>query len=86
VQFACICTDVEFICKKGEPCKISSCAVTCVLVNGNRGELTEAVRLWVKLLSFSWSHEFKVLNGGPFPVILGLDFIHRTGMSVAVAS
>jgi hypothetical protein len=39
------------------------------------------VKLRVKLLSFSWEHEFKILKGGPFPVILGLDFLRRTGMS-----
>jgi hypothetical protein len=44
------------------------------------------VKLRVKLLSFSWEHEFKVLKGGPFPVMLGLDFLRRTGMLVDVSS
>jgi hypothetical protein len=60
--------------------------VACLLANGQRFELTEAVKLHVKLLSFSWDHEFKVLSGGPFPVILGLDFMNRTGMMLDVAS
>jgi hypothetical protein len=47
--------------------------------------VTEAVKLRVKLLSFSWEHEFKILKGGPFPVILGLDFLRCTGMSVDVS-
>jgi hypothetical protein len=47
--------------------------------------VTNAVRLHVKLLDFAWNHEFKVLNGGPFPVILGPDFLSRTSMVVDVA-
>jgi hypothetical protein len=44
------------------------------------------VKLHVKLLSFSWDHEFKILSEGPFPVILGLDFMNRTGMLLDVSS
>jgi transposase InsO family protein len=40
----------------------------------------------VKLLSFSWDHQFKVLKEGPFPAILGLDFWDRAKMLVDVAS
>jgi len=40
----------------------------------------------VKLLEFSWDQEFKILDGGSFPVILGLDFMRRTRMSVDVAA
>jgi hypothetical protein len=53
---------------------------------GQRCEVTEAVKLHVKLLSFPWDHEFKVLRGGPFPAILGLNFLDRTKMVVDVAS
>jgi hypothetical protein len=60
--------------------------VTCLLADGQRCEVTDAVKLHVKLLSFSWDHEFKVLRGGPFPAILGLDFFYRTKMLVDVAS
>jgi hypothetical protein len=45
-----------------------------------------ATKLHVKLLSFSWDHEFKGLRSGPFPAILGLDFMDRTKMLVDVAS
>jgi hypothetical protein len=60
--------------------------VACLLENEQRCELTDAVKLHVKLISFSWNHEVKVLRGGPFPVILGLDFMNRTGMLLDVAS
>jgi len=40
----------------------------------------------VKLLSFTWCHEFKILNGGPFPVILGIDFLKLTNMLVNPAA
>jgi hypothetical protein len=36
-------------------------------------------------MSFSWDHEFKILRG-PFPVILGLDFLDRTKMFVNITS
>jgi hypothetical protein len=54
------------------------------MADGNRSTMTEAVKLHVKL-SFSWEHEFKILKGGPFPVILGLDSLRRTGMSMDVS-
>jgi hypothetical protein len=38
----------------------------------------------VGLLSFAWDHEFKVLNDGPFPAILGMDFLNRTQMRVDI--
>jgi hypothetical protein len=85
-QFSCIRSDVaKFLQQRGEPCRFVSCSVACLLANGQRCELTEAVKLHVKL-SFSWDHEFKILSEGPFPVILGLDFMKRTGMLLDMAS
>ena len=49
-------------------------------------DATNSVRLQVKLLDFTWKHEFMVLNGGPFPLILGLDFLQLTSMVVDMAS
>jgi hypothetical protein len=40
----------------------------------------EKVRLHVKLSGFSWDHSFKILDVGPFSVILGLDFLSHTRM------
>jgi len=86
-QFSCIRSDVaEFLKLREEPCVVTSCSMTCLLADGQRCEVTEAVKLHVKLLSFSWDHEFKVLRGGPFPAILGLDFLDRSKMVVDVAS
>jgi len=85
-QFSCVLSDVaEFLYLTGEPCVFSPCSVCCVLADGTRGEVTNAVRLHVKLLDFAWDYEFKVLNGGPSPIILGLDFLRRTSMIVDVA-
>jgi hypothetical protein len=85
-QFSCVRSDVtEFLYLTGEPCVSSPCSVRCVLADATRGEVTNAVRLHVKLLDFIWDHEFKVLNWGPFPIILGLDFLRRTLMTVDVA-
>jgi len=38
------------------------------------------------LLAFSWDHELKILDEGPFAAILGMDFLARTQMRVDVAS
>jgi hypothetical protein len=45
----------------------------------------DAVRLRVRLVSFPWQHEFRALNGGPIPAILGMDFLSRTNMLVDTA-
>ena len=44
------------------------------------------MKLHVRLLSFTWSHEFKVLKEGPFPAILGQDFLRRTQKRIDVPS
>jgi hypothetical protein len=51
-------------------------------VNGQSCEVKEAVELHIKLLNFSWDQEFKILNCGPFPVILGLDYLTLACMSI----
>lgn len=33
-------------------------------------------------MNFSWDQEFKILNCGPFPVILGLDYLTLACMSI----
>jgi hypothetical protein len=86
-QFACVRSNIaEYLYLMGEPCVFGSCSVGCVLADGTRYDLTNSVRLHIKLLSFTWKHEFKVLNGGPFPIILGLDFLRQTSMFIDVAS
>jgi hypothetical protein len=86
-QFSCVRTDVaEFLYLMCEPCVFSPCSVTCALADGQRCQVTNAVRLLIRLLSFLWQHEFKVLNGGPFPAILGMDFLSRTNTLVDTAS
>jgi hypothetical protein len=71
--FSCVCSDVvEYLYLTGEPCVFTPCSVMCLLADGWRGKVTNMVKLHVRLLSFSWDHEFKILNEGPFPAILGL--------------
>jgi hypothetical protein len=55
-----------------------------VLADGKRSKVTNAVKLHPTLLDFSWDNEFKILNGGPFPVTFGLDFLRKTTMVVNV--
>ena len=86
-HFSCVRSDVaEILYLTGEPCVFGLCPVDCVLADSTRCEVNNVVRLHVKLLGFSWDHEFKVLNGGPFPFILGLNFMRRTTMLVDVAA
>ena len=33
-------------------------------------------------MSCTWTEEFKILDGGPFPAILGFDFLQRTQMTL----
>jgi hypothetical protein len=63
-----------------------ACSILCSLADGQRCNVTDAVDLHVRLLAFTWDHEFKMLKGGPFPMILGLDFLDRTGMLVDVGA
>ena len=86
-QFSCVWSDVaEFLHLREEPCVFTSCALSCLLADGRKCEVTDAVKLHVKLMSFAWTHKFKVLREGSFPMILGLDFLERTRMLVDVAS
>jgi hypothetical protein len=67
-QFSCIRVDLAEIARSmGEPCRFESCSLTCSLVDGRECRGTEALKLHVKLHSFLWDHEFKVLKGGLFP-------------------
>jgi hypothetical protein len=71
-QISCIRSDViEYLYLSNEPFKFCSCSVSCTLADGTRCKVTDVVWLHLKLLKF----EIKVLDGDPFPVILGLDFL-----------
>jgi len=86
-QFSCIRADViEYIFLRGEHCVLSTCALTCLLAEGSKGRATNVATLHVGLLDYTWNHVFKVLNGRPFPIILGIDFLHRIQMKVDVDS
>jgi hypothetical protein len=55
-QFSCIREDVvEHFRRKGYPHEFSSCRMMCITADGIRSTVTEAVKLRVKLLSFSGS-------------------------------
>jgi hypothetical protein len=57
-----------------------------VQADGTRCAIKDAVQLNVGLVNFSWDHEFKILNGGPFLFIFRLDFLRKTAMVVDAAS
>jgi len=86
-QFSCIRTEVaEYLRRVGQPCVYEPCLVGCILADGTRCDVTNSVRLQVKLSKFTWKHEFMILNDRPFLIILGLDFLQRTSMMVDMAS
>jgi hypothetical protein len=66
-QFYCVRQDVaDFLHSVGEKCMFSPCSLSCILADGQRCDVTRTVEFHVKLLEFTWNHEFKVLKGGPF--------------------
>jgi hypothetical protein len=82
-QFSCVRQDVaDFLHLVGEKCVFSPCSLSCILADGQRCDVMRTVEFHVKLLEFTWNHEFKVLKGGPFPAILGMDFLSRTQMTI----
>ena len=86
-QFSCIRSDViEYLYLSGVSCSFLPCHVGCLLADGTTSQVSNTVKLHVSLLSFSWDFEFKILNNGPFPVILGLDFLRHTSMTIDLPS
>jgi len=86
-QYSCVRSDVvDYTSLKGEDCTSLLCSVTCLLADGSKVQVKRAVRLHVPLLYFSWNHEFKILNDGPFPAILGMDFLRCIQMRVDESS
>ena len=86
-QFSCIRSDViEYLYTRGGSCDFLPCSLTCLLADGRKAQVNNAAKLHVRLLAFSWDHELKILDEGPFAAILGMDFLARTQMRVDVAS
>jgi hypothetical protein len=86
-QFSCVRSDViEYLYLRGEAYTFFPCTLPCFLPDGSKAQVNDAMRLHVRLLSFSWDYEFKVLNDGPFPAIIGMDFLQRTQMRFDISS
>jgi len=64
----------------GMKVKKGSCRLLCHLANGLHCEVKEMVQLHFLLGKFLWNFQFKILEGGPFPIILGLDFLSHSKM------
>jgi hypothetical protein len=80
-QFSCIRQDViQTLLDLGVKAKKSSCRLSCHLANGLCFDVKETVQLHFLLGTFSWNFQFKILEGGPFPIILGLDFLSHSKM------
>ena len=70
-QFSRIRKDVvQSLIDLGHKVKKSECRLACHLGNGLSCEITEMVQLHFLLGTFSWTHHFKILQEGPFAIIL----------------
>ena len=75
--FSCVKLDVaEFLSRTGEPWKFLPCSVLCSLAYGSQREVTDAVKFFVKLLKFTWNHEFKELRRGSLSRYFGHGFFY----------
>lgn len=55
---------------------------TFVTANGEIVNTTTAVKTWMKIGTFSWNHTFVVYDQLPVPMILGVDFMFATGLTL----
>ena len=86
-QFSCLRSDVvEYLYTRGERSTVSPCVFSCLLAEGNKTQVNDAVKLNVRLLSFSWDHEFKISKDGHFSAIVGMDILQRTRIIIDVPS
>ena len=86
-QLSCLRSDlVEYLYMRGEGCTFSHYVFPGLLADGTKSQVNDAVKLHVRLHSFSWDHEFKILKEGPFSAIVGMDFLQRTRMRIDVSS
>ena len=85
-QFTCLRSDVvEYLYMRGESCTLFHCVFLFLLADGTKTQFNDAVKLHVRLLSFSCDHDFKILKAGSFSAILGMDFLQRTRMRIDVS-
>jgi len=80
-QFLCIRRDVmQTLVDIGVKAKKGLCQLSYHLANGMHCDVKETVQLHFLLGKFSWNFQFKILEGDPFPKIMGLDFLSHSKM------
>jgi len=85
-QFSGIRKDVvQSLVDLGLNVKRSECKLSCHLANGLSCEIREMVQLHFLLGIFPWTHQFKILQEGPFVIKLDLDFLGHSQMVVDLA-
>jgi hypothetical protein len=57
----------------------------CLLVNGQKCVITEAITLQIKIRMFSWKFQFFILNSCPIPCILGVNFLAHAKVCLNLA-
>ena len=71
---------LKYLHQRVEDSTLLPCSLTCLLADGKKVQVTNAVRLRVLLLGFLLDYVFKVLDEDPFPAILVLHFLRHTRM------
>jgi hypothetical protein len=85
-QFSCIRRDVlKELIDKGLKVRTNTCQLSCHVVDGSKCEITEAGMIRCSVGSRTYNFHFKVLEEGPYKVILGLDFFTTAQIVVDIA-
>jgi hypothetical protein len=85
-RFSCIRRDVlKGLVDKGLKVRTNKCQLSCHVVDGSKCEITEAGMIRCSVGSCTWNFHFKVLEEGPYEVILGLDFLTTARIVVDIA-
>jgi hypothetical protein len=85
-QFSRIRRDVmQTLVELGVRVQKGTCKLSCHLANGLSCEIRETVKLHFLQGTFSRSFQFKILEQGPFPILLGLDFLSYSKMVIDMA-
>jgi len=77
---------IEYLHLTGIPCYLKPCNLSCLLADGTKSQITNTADLHFCVICFSWTLEFKILPNGPFPVIVGLDFLRHSQMTLDVSA
>lgn len=78
-----ISTDTfDKLLEKNKKLKIYNINQICSLANSHNVHIKQGVNVTIHFEQFSWKHEFWILDNLVTPVILGLDFMNKSGVQL----